>query len=236
MTGVGQDPASVSGNGTFFKANERYAQLVGSLDSYRAIRSDLNHQLTGVRRLLDVGNGGVFAYDLDLVEQIVAVDLCLDDDVPHSHDRVSFRYGDALALDEPDASYDSVLQVLLFHHLVGADVHSTVANIRQAVHEAHRVLEPDGRLVVMESCVPARTFAIERRLFGCLRLLARTSLMRHPATLQFPPDAIAGLIRAQFGNVTVTQIPLGRWVLQFGLRWPTALTPVRVYRFTAVRA
>jgi SAM-dependent methyltransferase len=234
--GVGQDPISVNDNAAFFDANERYARLVGSLDTYRAIRLVLNRELKGVRRLLDVGNGGVFDYDLGLVEQVVAVDLFLDGAGAGKHGHVTFRFGDALALEEPDADYDLVLQNQLFHHLVGTDVDSTMANIHQAVREAHRVLESDGRLVVIESCVPASAFAIERRLFGGLRWLAQTPLMSHPATLQFPPETIAELIRDRFGNVTVTQIPLGRWVLHFGLRWPAVLTPARLYRFTAVRA
>jgi hypothetical protein len=60
--------------------------------------------------------------------------------------------------------------------------------------------------------------------------------MNHPATLQFPPDTIAEIIRTRFGNVTVTPIPVGRWIIQFGLRWPTALTPARPFLFTATRA
>jgi hypothetical protein len=31
----------------------------------------------------------------------------------------------------------------------------------------------------------------------------------------------------------VVPIPLGRWVTQFGRRWPTALTPVRAYMIVA---
>jgi hypothetical protein len=59
--------------------------------------------------------------------------------------------------------------------------------------------------------------------------------MRHPATLQVPPEMIGGMIAERFGNVVVTPIPVGRWILQFGRRWPTALTPARPYLFTAER-
>lgn len=232
---MGQDSASVAKNAEFFDSNARYSRNVGALETYRQISRAINDHIVGARRVLDVGNGGVFDYDTGLVDQIVAVDLFLDG-TPTPSDRVAFRRGDALALDEADGAFDLVLEVSVFHHLIGDDAESTMMNIRRAVSEAHRVLEPGGRLVVMESCVSRRAFAVERRLFGALRRLARTRLMKHPATLQFPPEQIAGAITEQFGGVLVTPIPTGRWIIQFGLRWPTALTPARPYLFTATRA
>jgi SAM-dependent methyltransferase len=231
----GQDLANVAKNAGFFHDNERYAGRVGSLDTYRSVRRAIDHEIAGTRRLLDVGNGGVFDYDTRLAERVVGVDLFLEGTPPHLADHITFRRGDALALDEQSQAYDTVLEVFLLHHLVGSDESATLANLRQALAEAHRVLEPKGRLIVVESCVSARAFAIERRLFGVLRHLARTPLMRHPATLQFPSTIIASLIRDRFGDVTTQPIPAGRWVLQFGVRWPVALTPARPHLFTATR-
>lgn len=231
----GQDAVSVAKNAGFFDENECYANLVGSLETYRQVRRAIDREIIGTRRLLDVGNGGVFDYDTSLVEEIVGVDLFLDG-TPSSRDsHITLRHGDALALAEADMAYDTVLESSVFHHLVGSDIDSTLANIRRAVSEAHRVLKPGGRLVVMESCVSKRAFTVEHRLFGALRKLARTPLMRHPATLQFPPETIAAVIGERFGNASSASIPVGRWILQFGLRWPSMLTPARPYLFTATR-
>jgi SAM-dependent methyltransferase len=232
---TGQDTASVTKNSAFFAGYERYTQLLYSMETYRQIRRVVDREIAGTRRLLDVGNGGVFDYDTNLAEQIVGVDLFLDGTPPSLSEHITLRYGDALALDEPDGAYDAVLENSVFHHLIGTDVESTLENIRRGVTEAHRVLEPGGRLVVMESCVSERAFAIERRLFVPLRWLAKTPLLSHPATLQFPPETIAQIIRERFGNVTAARIPTGRLVIQFGFRWPTALTPARPYLFTAKR-
>jgi SAM-dependent methyltransferase len=234
-TETGQDIASVAKNAEFFDANRRYARRVGELETYKRIRHAIGPEIAGSLRLLDVGNGGVFDYDTNLAREVVGVDLFLDDTPPDLPANVTLRQGDALALAEPDAAYDRVLEVSVFHHLVGHDVDSTLANIRRAVDEAHRVLEPGGRLVVMESCVSERAFEVERRLFGTLQRIARTRLMHHPATLQFPPATIAHLIRDRFGAVSVSAIPVGQWIIQFGFRWPTALTPARPYLFTATR-
>jgi SAM-dependent methyltransferase len=234
-TGAGQDAASAAKNAGFFAGNEHFAELIDSLETYRHIRQALDGAIAGAGRLLDVGNGGVFAYDTSLAREIVGVDLCFTGTPPKTPANVTLRPGDALALGEPDAAYDVVVESGLLHHLVGTDVDSTLANIRQALAETHRVLEPGGRLVVMESCVPAGAFAVERRLFRALRYLARTPLMSHPATLQFPLATITGAIRERFGNVAVAPIPVGRWTNQFNLRWPSALTPSRPYLFTATR-
>lgn len=236
MSDTGQDTASAAKNASYFDANRRYTEHVGALDTYRNIREAVNREIAGAELLLDVGNGGVFDYDTDLAGQIVGVDLFLDDVPSPAGQNVVLRRGDALALDEPAETYDRVLEISVFHHLVGTDARSTLQNIRRAVAEAHRVLEPGGRFVVMESCVSRRAFQIERRLFGALRLLARTPLMSHPATLQFPASTIADVIRERFGEVAVAPIPVGRWILQFGVRWPTALTPARPYLFTATRS
>jgi SAM-dependent methyltransferase len=231
----GQDLANAAKNAGFFHGNERYAGRVDSLDTYRNVRRAIDREIAGTRRLLDVGNGGVFDYDTRLAGRVVGVDLFLEGTPPHLADHITLRCGDALALNEREEAYDTVLEVFLLHHLVGVDTNSTLANIRQALAEAHRVLEPGGRLVVVESCVSARAFAIERRLFGALRGLARTPLVSHPATLQFPSAIIAGLIRDRFANASIQPIAVGRWILQFGVRWPIALTPARPYLFTATR-
>jgi ubiquinone/menaquinone biosynthesis C-methylase UbiE len=143
------------------------------------------------------------------------------------------RRGDALSLDEVTASYDGVLLALVLHHLVSASVDDTVANIRRAIEEAARVLEPGGRLTIVESCVPQSAFAIERRLFHLLHRLASTRLMQHPPTLQLPQQLISTLLRERFGHVEVRRIATGRLLLQFGHKWPTILTPARPYLFTA---
>jgi SAM-dependent methyltransferase len=232
--GASQDELTTQKNKTFFADNDAYARYVASLTTYRNIRESVNSEITGLDRLLDVGNGGVFDYDTSRVPEIVGVDLFLDDHagagVPPN---VTLRHGDALSLDEPDASYDGVLLVMVLHHLVSTDINGSLRNIRRAISEARRVLEPGGRLIVVESCVSQRAYAIERHLFGALRALASTPLMRHPPTLQQTADTVADLLREHFDNVHATPIPVGRVLMQFGHRWPTALTPARPYLFTA---
>lgn len=225
-----QEPESAALNAEFF-AGDAHGRDVAELDTYLQIGAALNRELAGIRRLLDVGNGGVFEYDTRLVPEITAVDLFLDQ-LPAERfpPNVTPRTGDALELAEPDASYDGVLHALLYHHLVGASPEAMVANVRAALAEAERVLEPGGRLVVAESCVPGWFYPVERALFRPLVLLARTPLLGgHPAVIQLPFDRLVELVGERFEVASAYQVPIGRWITQFGRRWPTALTPARAH-------
>jgi len=229
-----QTTLSVEKNKAFFADNTKYARNIERLTTYRNIRSELNEAIIGRRRLLDIGNGGVFDYDTHLVEEIVGVDLFLDETTTRKIPaNVTLRHGDALELPEPDAAYDGVLLVSVLHHLISTDVAGTVENMRRAIGEARRVLEPGGKLVVMESCLSRWAYTIELQLFGALRAFASTRFMEHLATLQLPPSAIKDLLRQRFSDVHIKPISTGWLILQFGYRWPTALTPARPYLFTA---
>jgi ubiquinone/menaquinone biosynthesis C-methylase UbiE len=182
-------------------------------------------------RLLDVGNGGVFEYETSAVGSIVAVDLFLDQ-LPESHfpANVEARRGDALELDEPDESFDAVLHAFLYHHLVGRRPAEMIANTRRALDEAHRVLKPGGTLIVAESCVKSWFYPLEWALFRPLTVLAKTPLLGgHPATFQLTRSRLRQQVEGRFSVERDYPIETGRWISQFGRRWPTALTPARQF-------
>jgi SAM-dependent methyltransferase len=224
----GQDASSAEQNAEFF-AREKHARDAAELDTYQRIREALTRELAGTELLLDVGNGGVFEYDTTRVGRIVAVDLFLDR-LPASHfpPNVTARRGDALALDESDETYEVVLEALLYHHLVGRRPDDSLANVRLAIAEAERVLRPGGRLVIAESCVPRWFYGFERLMFRPLSLVAGTRLLGgHPAVLQLPFPLLQELVAERLEIERAYRIPMGRWLTQFGQRWPTALTPAR---------
>jgi SAM-dependent methyltransferase len=199
--------------------------------------SALSHELKGVARLLDVGNGGVFDYDTSCVQEIIGLDLFLDQlpsDIPLPAN-VRMVRGSALDIPKALSGVDGVVMVMLIHHLVGKTVAACLANVNQALSEAHRVLRPGGKLVVMESCVPAWFFSFEKLGFRPASFVIERT-MKHPATLQYPSHVLLKLIeQAGFVDASRKNIPLGKYVLQFGVKVPTWLTPVQPVLFSAVR-
>jgi SAM-dependent methyltransferase len=238
--GYGQMDAAKDSNVRHFLRNlETYRAAYDRLDSYSAIHRYVSEAVAGIDRLLDIGSGGIFDYDTEGVREITAVDLFLGQIEPEMlatlfPSNVIVKTGDALDLPEADGDYDGVLMVMLIHHLVGMNVGQCLANTRQALAEAWRVLKPGGRLIIAESCVPAWFYAVERVVYRTAAKVI-TATIEHPPTLQYPPELIAAMLRELTPEVEYCRIPLGRWVIQLGVKWPAALTPASAYLFTAVK-
>lgn len=232
----GQADVSIARNREFF-AGERWSQQIAEIDSYSLMRDVIDAELVGMRRLLDVGNGGVFDYTPELVESIVAVDLFLSEAwTDRFPDNVEPRKGDALALDEPDEAYDSVLHSFLYHHLVGTEASALVDNVSRAISEAGRVLRPGGKLIVAEGCVPRWFYGLERVGFPTLLRLSKTRLLGgHPATILLPFEDVVSLVGSRLNVERAEQLPAGRWTTMFGRRWPNALAPFRQYLIVATK-
>jgi hypothetical protein len=95
-------------------------------------------------------------------------------------------------------------------------------------HGRERVPRPGGRLVIAESCVPPWFYGVEKVMFRLLRALAPTRLLGgHPAVLRLPFGLLRGLVAERLEAERAYRVPAGRWITQFGMRWPTALTPAR---------
>lgn len=228
----GQTDASRERNASYFlNQNAKYAKNVRDIDTYHRLSDAINRHLVGVKHLLDVGNGGVFDYDTSAITSIVGVDLFLDKLPKNLSLPCNVTMVQGSALDLPDnhlagVEIDAVIMVMLLHHLVGKNPVECLGNVRRAMQEAYRVVRPGGRMIVVESCVPTWFYQFEKIVYGIsAKLLER--LITHPATLQYPRPVLASVMEeAGFHSVSVTRIPKGKYVLQYGVRVPSFLTPV----------
>jgi SAM-dependent methyltransferase len=228
-----QSDASVKKNRSFFNRNAAYLEGVGTIDTYGRIRAAINLAIAAPGTLLDVGNGGVFDYDVAAAGAVTALDLFVDNiDIADSPPNVTFVQGSALDLPFGAAAFDTVLIVMLMHHLVGNTIGESAANVDRSIAEARRVLRPDGRLIVVESCVPAWFYGLEKAVFPlALRTLDR--IVQHPVTVQYTQAHLRGAILAHFTTCDVINVPKGKYVLQYGLKVPSWATPVQVEVFVA---
>jgi SAM-dependent methyltransferase len=241
LTETQQSKQSLDANASYFLKNlSDYDESVRTVDTYRRIHEYVTAKIAGTKRLLDIGNGGVFAYDTSAVQSITAIDLFLGripDELLKTHfpPNAQARDGSALAIPEPNASFDMALMVMLLHHLAGKDWRVSWKNVQTAISEALRVLRPGGKLLVVESCVPRWFFEIERPMFWMLTRMFN-SVLSHPITIQFPPQMIEAELNRRSSSVTREQIPKGAAVLQFGFKVPSFLTPVKIFAFEASKA
>lgn len=238
QAGAGQTEASARKNAAFFLGeHESYKQKVGSIDTYATISGAVTEALRGIDRLLDIGNGGVFDYDTGAVGEITGLDLFLDwlpSDMPLPGN-VRLVKGSALDIPASLSDFDGVVMVMLIHHLTGHTVDDCLQNVRRAIAEAHRALRPGGRLVIMESCVPPWFYAFERLVYRPAAFVIEKTIT-HPPTIQYPRGVLLSMLReAGFADATARAIPKGRYVLQYGVKVPSWLTPVQPVLFSATK-
>ena len=130
----GQTDISTKKNAQFFlEEHVLYKERIAEIDTYKKLSEVLNLQLSGLKKVLDIGNGGVFDYDTSIIEEIVGLDLFLDAlpkdiEIPSN---VVMAQGSALDIPTHLCNFDAVLMVMLIHHLVGDSVAMCEANVQQ---------------------------------------------------------------------------------------------------------
>jgi SAM-dependent methyltransferase len=213
-------------NVAWFLGNTRYQHNTQSLTLYRYARMTIEHELKGCKTLLDIGNGGFFNYDVTGLELVVALDLFIDESRCYGHNVKPVR-GNALdfALDE---RFDCIVLQNLLHHVTGTSPNEARRNVVRIMQRCAKHLARDGKVVIIESVVPAWFYAIEQLAF---RALYKSWRFAHPITLQHTSGVIIKAARlAGFALEEYVVIPQGKWILQFGTVWPAALTPVRLIK------
>ncbi len=220
-------------NADFFDGWADYHNLVDELDSYERTARALTGELAG--RVVDVGSGGVVNYSTEPISDLVLVDLgeahCQSNRMPA---RARALVGSACALPLEDGGFDRVLMQMLVHHLAEKDFATTRDRVRTAFAEAHRVLAPGGRLVVVESVMHPVLEWAQRIGFPLTRRLL--AALGHPLVLQWSPQSLAGFARqAGFGEVEVRYIQRGKKMIFLGRKMPTWLVPVRFAKLIATK-
>jgi hypothetical protein len=226
----GQTEISAKKNAQFFlEEHASYKEKVGAIDTYKRISEALDLELTGLHRLLDIGNGGVFDYDTNLIPEIIGLDLFLDA-LPKGiviPSNVRMVQGSALDMPSELKDFDAVLMVMLIHHLVGETVENCEANVQKSFDEAHKAIGSGGKLIVMDSCVPHWFFLFEKLVFRAAAWVISKTI-KHPPTLQHTaPSVIKMMHDAGFKRIESKVIPMGRFVLQYGVKVPSFLTPTQ---------
>lgn len=229
-----QIKGSIKKNIDFFANNPIYKKYLQELQAYRYCSLTINQTIdTGIGELLDIGNGGIINYDASKIKNIIALDLFLDENQISEYPNVKFKKGSALDIPFENDRFDMVLMQNLLHHVVGKSVSESKRLLSKVLTESYRVLRPAGKLLIIESTVPAWFFPIETAVFP---LFCRLSPLKHPPILQYTQEYIKEMAETKgFSLLEYVNIPKGKYVIQFGFKFPSILTPVRIAKLLLLK-
>lgn len=162
--------------------------------------------------VLDIGNGGVFFYNTDALEKIIAVDLAYPKEMQDT-EKITFYSGDARNLGFlEDEKADCVLMQFLLHHVVENTRKQTDESLTKLLSEARRVLKSNGRLIIVEPVVFPIFELFENIFYGLnsyiLRLLNKPMVKFHCKS-----SLISRIEEVGYSNIESQKISLGKkWI------------------------
>lgn len=225
---AGQSNATIRKNAKFFADNHWYKSNQGKLEIYRLIAESAAEEVRTARQILDIGNGGIFIFPIDHIPKVEAIDLFVDESFSARHPEVNWRQMSVLDLDDHD-KFDTIIAINCLHHVIGKNVTQCYQNLNRIFEVTFRALQPEGKLVVLESTVFRWFLTMYKPAFPIILKLWPLS---HPPTFQYHHcDIHRAAESAGFNPGKTTWIPKLGNVMTLGMELPSWLTPIRVGKF-----
>lgn len=199
------------------KATDYNAEL------YRNIAAQIGSLLRGT--VVDFGNGGVINYDTANIDKLVCVDV-INEGTELTSAKIDHVYGDFYEYELPrDADY--VMAQFLLHHLTDD------GRLEAALRRLRRALAGRGRLIVVETVLPAAFERLEQALRPAVDGFLK--LLRRPALRFFSIASLCALLRrAGFSAIEVRPVAIGRRVSPAPVLFPRLRIPGRLYPLRCV--
>jgi SAM-dependent methyltransferase len=223
-----QSQVAVQKNAEFFADNEWYKNTQSRLDLYRLMAKAAAHETEQSQRLLDIGNGGIFIYPIDHIPSVEAVDIFVEQTFQERYPGVRWRQLSILELDYEN-EFDTVVLINCLHHVIGKSVKECYVNLNTSLEGIYRSLQPGGKLVLLESTVPAWFLGPYKIIFP---ILIKMWPLKHPPTFQFNFREIRQAAQSVgFHEVEYSWIPKISNLMTLGVEVPGWLSPVQVGKF-----
>ena len=219
----------------FFSKNEIYQKNISNIDTYKILYNEITKYLLGTNKLLDIGHGGSFDYDTSQINEITGLDLDEMIDLKSLPNNIKLEVGSALDIPINLKNFETTLFVMLLHHLIGENVSQNLINLNKCISECKKTLKMNGKIIIVESCVPKWFYKIEKILFKPTSYLIN-KFLKHPPAFQYTKEIIIETLKKNnFKNIEYKKIKQGKFILQYGFKFPSILTPVETIIFTANR-
>jgi SAM-dependent methyltransferase len=225
---TGQNEEALQKNAAFFAENEWYKSNQNRLETYQLIADSAAHEVEGAQALLDIGNGGVFIFPIDRIPHVEAIDLFIEKSFAQRYPKVGWRAMNVLDLEDRER-FDTIVAINCLHHVVGSDVGQCYRNLALILSVVYRALQSGGKLVLLESTVPAWFLKIYKLLYP---FLLKVWPLKHPPTFQYHFREIhAAALQTGFERVEMAWIPKVGNIMTLGFEVPGWLSPIRIGKF-----
>jgi SAM-dependent methyltransferase len=220
-----QNEQALEKNASFFADNDWYKSTQDRLETYRLIAESASHEVEGARHLLDIGNGGVFIFPIDRIPQVEAIDVFVEESFSTRYPAVKWRAMNILDLADQDR-FDTIIAINCLHHVIGNTVAQCYENLNRIFEVVARAVQPGGKVVLIESTVPAWFLWVYKPLFA---VLLKLWPLKHPPTFQFHFREIQGAAkRAKLEQIELAFIPKVSNIMTLGVEVPGWMSPIRI--------
>jgi SAM-dependent methyltransferase len=227
-SGAAQNVQALEKNASFFADNDWYKVTQNRLETYRLIAESAYHEVQGSKRLLDIGNGGVFIFPIEQIPQVEAVDVFVEESFTSRYPKVKWREMNVLELADENR-FDTVVAINCLHHVIGNSVAQCYENLNRIFKVIARAVEPGGKVVLIESTVPAWFLGFYKLVFP---LLLKLWPLQHPPTFQYHFREIQKAAQqAGLAQVELALIPKIGNIMTLGIEIPGWMSPILIGKF-----
>lgn len=207
----------------FDRISSNYQKASASWEMlYEQIEERINPLITN-QVVLDIGNGGRFAYDLSLPKQIIASDISAEMLSSISDPNITKVVSDARNMHAiENNSVDVIVLVLVLHHINGNSIRQSIETLEGVLSEARSKLRQGGHLVVAEALLSPALFQLQCFCFQLTRhLLHRFGIsMIFFFTRTLLAGKIAQVFQIEPREVETTSLTLKGWLDPLGGSFP----------------
>jgi SAM-dependent methyltransferase len=225
---AGQNEEALRKNAAFFAENDSYKSNQNRLETYRLIAHAAAHEVEAAQSLLDIGNGGVFVFPIHQIPHVEAVDVFVEESFSKRYPKVRWRAMNVLDLEDQER-FDTIIAINCLHHVVGSNVGQCYQNLARIFLVVFRALQAKGKLVLIESTVPAWFLKVYKPLYP---YLLKSWPLSHPPTFQYNfRDIDVAAAETGFERVEMAWIPKIGNIMTLGFEVPGWLSPIRMGKF-----